>query len=311
VIESNQKDLNHVLEKLAIQPLPILAGGTDFYPALQDKPVPEFVLDLTQVEGLRYIAETDAGWEIGAATTWTDIVRAELPPVFDGLKAAAREVGSIQIQNAGTVAGNLCNASPAADGVPPLLCLDTTVELASAVGRRKLSLSEFILGPRSTALREGELLVALHIPRLASQARSDFVKLGSRRYLVISIVMVSVVLVADSDGSLIDVRVAVGACSAVARRMSALEKVLLSSSIHDDLASLVLPSMLSELTPIDDVRGSGVYRSRVAQQLICRLLSSTAKELSADLELKRNAEYGTPGDSHGKSQSAIDGGRQT
>lgn len=310
MIESEQKSLNHVLEELAIQPVPILAGGTDFYPALQDQSVPEFVLDLTQVAGLRYISETDAGWEIGAATTWTDIVRAELPPVFDGLKAAAREVGSIQIQNTGTVAGNLCNASPAADGVPPLLSLNATVELACAVGRRKLSLHEFILGPRSTALREGELLVAVHIPRVASQARGDFVKLGARRYLVISIVMVSVVLVPDSDGSLIDVRIAVGACSAVARRMSALEEVLLSCSIHDDLASLVLPSLLSDLTPIDDVRGSGVYRSRVAQQLICRLLSSTARALSADQDLKRSSEQSTTGNSDGTGHPGNDSERK-
>ena len=153
--------------------LPILAGGTDFYPALRDKAAPVHVLDLTQIEGLRFISESDEGWVIGAGTTWTDIIRAGLPPVFDALKAAAREVGSVQIQNAGTLAGNLCNASPAADGVPPLLSLNARVELASSSGKRLLLLSEFILGPRSTALQNNELLIAVHVPRVDAGARSS------------------------------------------------------------------------------------------------------------------------------------------
>ena len=110
----------------------ILAGGTDFYPALGAKPLRENVLDINGLAELRGIAETPAHIVIGARTTWTDIVRAPLPPAFDALKQAAREVGSVQIQNAGTVAGNICNASPAADGVPALLVLDAEVELALA-----------------------------------------------------------------------------------------------------------------------------------------------------------------------------------
>lgn len=270
--------------------LPILAGGTDFYPALRDKAAPVHVLDLTQIESLRFVSESDEGWAIGAGTTWTDIIRAKLPPVFDALKAAAKEVGSVQIQNAGTLAGNVCNASPAADGVPPLLSLNARVELASSSGRRILPLSEFILGPRSTALRDDEMLVAVHVPRIDANARSGFVKLGSRRYLVISIVMASVTMVPRADGSLSDVRIAVGACSAVACRLSALEDALRDRSIHDDLASLVLPSLFDQLSPIDDVRGSGAYRLSAVHQLMLRLLSSTVKIISADLESNRIAQ---------------------
>jgi len=86
-----------------------------------------------------------------------------LPASFDALKESAREIGSIQIQNSGTIGGNLCNASPAADGVPPLLVLDAEVELASAKGLRRLPLSEFILGNRKTALEEGEVLTAVDV----------------------------------------------------------------------------------------------------------------------------------------------------
>src|SRR5690349_1605826 len=113
--------------------LTILAGGTDFYPARVGNPAARApdVLDITALRGLRGITNEGDRLRIGAATTWSDVIRSDLPPWFDGLKRAAREVGGVQIQNAGTIAGNLCNASPAADGVPCLLALDAAVELAS------------------------------------------------------------------------------------------------------------------------------------------------------------------------------------
>ena len=112
----------------------VLAGGTDLYPAHVGRPIARPVLDLSRIDGLRGIRRSESGWTIGATTTWSDVIRADLPPLFDALKAAAREVGGVQIQNAGTVAGNVCNASPAADGVPALLALGAEVELQSAAG---------------------------------------------------------------------------------------------------------------------------------------------------------------------------------
>ena len=126
------------------------------------------------------------------------MIRADLPPLFDALKAAAREVGGVQIQNAGTVAGNVCNASPAADGMPALLALGAEVELQSAAGSRRLPLDDFVLGSRRTARRADELVSALHIPARAAGARSVFLKLGGRRYLVISITMVAVLIELDA-----------------------------------------------------------------------------------------------------------------
>ena len=143
----------------------VLAGGTDFYPAQGVRPIRENVLDINGLADLRGIAEAGDFWIFGARTTWTDVVRAALPPAFDALRQAAREVGSVQIQNAGTIAGNLCNASPAADGVPPLLTLGSEVELRSAAGARILPLAEFILGNRKTARRDDELLTAIRMPK--------------------------------------------------------------------------------------------------------------------------------------------------
>jgi CO/xanthine dehydrogenase FAD-binding subunit len=205
----------------------VLAGGTDVFPARDRAPLVDSFLDITRVADLRGLAWSEDGLRIGATTTWTDILRADLPAAFDALRAAAREVGSVQIQNSGTVAGNLCNASPAADGIPPLLTLDAEVELASSQGTRRLPLQDFVLGPRHTALRPGELCVALHLPRPPAHARSAFEKLGARKYLVISIAMTAVVIGLDREDRIDLARVAVGACSGVAQRLPALEAALL------------------------------------------------------------------------------------
>jgi len=277
----NMMPLAEALQLLYQKEASVLAGGTDFFPASGDYPLPEKILDITQVEELRYIRSDDSGWTIGAGTTWTDLIQANLPRVFDSLKEAAREVGSIQIQNAGTIAGNLCNASPAADGVPPLLTLNAEVELASVKGQRRLLLSEFIHGPRNTDIEANELMTAIHIPSLPDTARSGFFKLGSRKYLVISVVMASIVLLADEQDKLVHVSIAVGACSAVAKRLTALEQRLLGKSIHSDLLSLLTLDLFDSLTPIDDVRSSGQYRTLSAFEIVRRLLGATLETLPA------------------------------
>ena len=253
----------------------LLAGGTDLYPAHVGRPIARPLLDLSRVEGLRGIRRSDSGWTIGATTTWSDIIRADLPPLFDALKAAAREVGGVQIQNAGTVAGNVCNASPAADGMPALLALDAEVELQSAAGSRRLPLDRFVLGSRRTARRPDELVSALHLPARNATARSAFSKLGGRRYLVISISMVAAMVELDGAGRVAHAAVAVGSCSAVAQRLPALEARLRGRDAAA-LADCVEPGDLAPLTPIDDVRGSGAYRLDATATLLRRTLESLA-----------------------------------
>ena len=266
------RTLDYALELASVGSWRVLAGGTDFYPAQGSKPLRDDVLDINGLEELRGIAEDERGWRIGARTTWTDLIRTALPAAFDGLKAAAREVGSVQIQNTGTVAGNLCNASPAADGVPPLLTLDAEVELRSAGAMRVLPLGEFILGNRRTALRPGELVTAILVPRASSAGASSFLKLGARRYLVISIAMVAARVTVEA-GRISQVVIAVGACSAVAQRLPELERDLVGRDI-DGVAAAVEPWHLEALTPIDDVRGDAGYRRAAALELVGRALSA-------------------------------------
>jgi len=253
----------------------VLAGGTDLYPAHVGRPLGRPLLDLTRIAALRGIRRGDNGWTIGATTTWTDVVRADLPPLFDALKAAGREIGGVQIQNVGTVAGNVCNASPAADGTVALLALGAEVELLSARGTRRVDLAGFVLGSRKTARRDDELVVALHVPARGAGARSVFRKLGGRRHLVISISMVGVAVDVDAAGRATHAAVAVGSCSAVAQRLPTLEARLVGLDAAG-WADAVGAEDLAALTPIDDVRGSADYRRDATLTLLGRALSELA-----------------------------------
>ena len=267
-LEAALKSLSHQKDK-------IVAGGTDVFPAMKQGHTPKSLLDVTRIKELMNITVTDTGIRIGAAVTWTEIVKAKLPAAFDGLKHAGKEVGSLQIQNVGTIAGNLCNASPAADGVPPLLTLNARVELVSAArGTRILPLHDFILGVRKTALALDEIVTSIHIPTPPDGAGSAFEKLGSRKYLVISIAMTAALIKCDVRGFISEARVAIGACSPVALRLTQLEADLIGAKPSE---VEILPSHLSQLSPIDDVRGSGGYRLDIVQEQCRRAIQKAAE----------------------------------
>jgi CO/xanthine dehydrogenase FAD-binding subunit len=269
-------DLTEALAALAAGPRVILAGGTDYYPARVGQPLDDHLLDITALPELRRIAGEGAHWRIPALCTWTDLLEANLPPLFDGLKLAAREVGGVQIQNAGTICGNLCNASPAADGTPNLLALDALVELASARETRRLPVAAFVTGSRAIARRVDEMVTALLVPKPAHDARSTFLKLGARKYLVISIAMVAAVVEVAADRTIAAARLVVGSCSAVAQRLPLLEAALAGKRLDADVAALAMAEHLAPLSPIDDVRGTADYRREAALTLVRRALRELA-----------------------------------
>jgi CO/xanthine dehydrogenase FAD-binding subunit len=266
------KTLEEAVQTLSVERAQILSGGTDFFPALGERSIQVPILDVSALGELRGITFDNDFVRIGGLTTWSQVIGASLPRAFDGLKLAAKEIGGVQIQNRGTVAGNLCNASPAADGVPPLLALDAQVELISSTGSRRVSLADFIVGNRKTVLRPDEILACVLVPRDCDDAHSTFLKLGARRYLVISIVMVAVVLKTDDTGRVSDVRVAVGSCSARAQRLSELERDLLGKATNSGFGNLVSQEHLQRLSPISDVRATADYRRDAARTLVARAL---------------------------------------
>jgi CO/xanthine dehydrogenase FAD-binding subunit len=248
-----------------------LAGGTDYFPAHVGRACTESILDLSNVQAWRGISEHADHWRIGALTTWTDLVRTPLPALFDGLKRASLQVGGEQIQNRGTLGGNLCNASPAADGIPPLLALNAWVEASTSRGVSAIPLAEFVTAPRCTVCAADALVSAIIVPKPNYTARSVFLKLGARKYLLISTVMVGVTLEMDRN-RLHSARVAIGACSAVAQRLPSLETALVDAPPTTRLRDVVTLGHLQALQPIDDVRGTAAYRLHAALALTRRAL---------------------------------------
>jgi len=279
--------LAEALDIRASQEVTVLAGGTDVYPAkTQRAGWGEFrhpdILDISIVEDLERLDETREAYRFGAMMTWSALAEALLPPLFDGYKKAARQVGGMQVQNRATLVGNICTASPAGDGIPNLLALNAEVELASRDGGvRHVPMAQFITGYRQTACRHDEIVTALIVPKLRG-AHSEFLKLGARSYLVISIAMVAGVVAVD--GALVtDARIAVGACSAVPQRLSGLEAALLGQPLID-APDILEEAHLASLTPIDDVRASGDYRRAAALAMVREML-----EILADTPERRVA----------------------
>jgi N-methylhydantoinase B len=271
--------LDEALAIRAERPVVILAGGTDVYPARAaragwgDSRHPD-ILDIGGLRGLDRIEETADAFRFGCLVTWTALAEAPLPALFDGYRLAAREIGGLQVQNRGTLVGNICTASPAGDGAPNLLALGAEVELASLAGIRRAPMAQFIDGYRSTVCRPDEIVTALIVPKRPG-AQSHFLKLGARKYLVISIAMAAGVIAADKAGRITEARIAVGACSVVPQRLAALEAALLGAPLADapDVAEA---AHLAPLSPIDDIRASAEYRGAAALALVRDLLGCLA-----------------------------------
>ncbi|WP_343896090.1 FAD binding domain-containing protein [Craurococcus roseus] len=270
--------LTEALDIRRSEDVAIIAGGTDIYPAHATRrawgdPGHKDLLDISGIAELRGIEDRGDHVRIGALAAWTDLVRADrLPPLFDGMKEAARQIGGMQVQNRGTVVGNACTASPAGDGIPNLLALDAVFEIAGQEPFR-VPASAFFTGYRATACAPRCIVTGILVPKLGGRGR--FVKLGARRHLVISIAMVAAVVEADGAGRIVAARVAVGACSAVARRLPELEAELAGVPVAD-AARLAEPRHLAGLSPIDDVRASAAYRMTAARALVADCLAGFA-----------------------------------
>lgn len=264
------KSLEQACQELADRPATIVAGGTDVYVSFGNSAPFNRMIDISVLQELRGIWQQRDGIKIGALTPWSDIRDARLPAAFQGLTQAASEIGGRQIQNAGTIGGNICNASPAADCIPPLLTLDASVELSSCRGTRRLPVAEFVLGPRQTARENDEIVTSILIPAPWPDGKAAFLKLGARRYLVISIAMVGVVLSLNPKGRIAHARIAVGACSPVARRLPELEADLVGQAP----SNLTIDSgHFRELAPIGDVRGTAEYRQDAVVELCRRAIA--------------------------------------
>lgn len=257
----------------------IIAGGTDIYPAHVERPLSGPLVDISQIAELAGIIKKPDHWRIGAGVTWSQLINTPLPPAFDALKQAGREVGSLQIQNRATIIGNICNASPAADGIPPLVVLDADIELASQKAKRTIALKDFITGNRQTQMRSDEVVTAVIVPAHAVKGQSAFSKLGARKHLVISIAMVAARLVSGPDETVSSLAVSVGSCAPTPQRLAALEQQATGCPLNN-LPDLPQPIHFAGLSPISDVRASAEYRLVGACETTRRLLTLLVEQVT-------------------------------
>jgi CO/xanthine dehydrogenase FAD-binding subunit len=244
----------------------VLAGGTDLYPGAGTR-LGGNVVDVTAIAEMTAISRADAGLRIGAAVRWGQLAKAPLPPALHALQQAAVQVGGRQIQNVGTIGGNLCNASPAADGMPPLLIANAQVEIRGPQGLRLVPLAGFVTAPRRVALLVGEIVTAIVVPDAGLRGKSAFEKLGARTHLVISIAMAAARIVI-AEGMVVEAAISVGSCSGVAQRLRAVEAALAGVAVSGLNERILRGDVAAALAPIDDVRATAAYRTEAATELV-------------------------------------------
>jgi CO/xanthine dehydrogenase FAD-binding subunit len=259
------RTLRDALRQLAAEPLEPIAGCTDVYVGLQfgTARATRF-LDLWGLDELRGIRRAGTGVRVGALATYTDLIRSRLVQTrVPMLAAAAREVGGAQIQNRGTIGGNVANASPAGDTLPVLAAAGARIVLASQSGERAVPLTEFYTGYRATVRRADELIVAIEIPRI--DGRQWWRKVGTRRAQAISKVMM-----AGIRGG--EVRIALGAVAPTVVLAPGAARVLSDGGTLAEAQA----ALAREIAPIDDLRSTREYRRAVAVNLLARFWSDTA-----------------------------------
>ena len=253
-----------------------IAGGTNVVVDLRaGKHHPAALVDVTRLAGLRGIQRVNGHLVIGGGTTITDLLH---DPLIARHAPALREAAAVfanpLIRNRATVAGNLVDASPAADTAPPLLVLDAEVELSSQGGVRRVPLADFLVGVRKTVRRPDELLTAVRIPLLsAAGSANHFHKLGLRKADAISVLSAAVALTWDAAGRCASARIALGALAPRPLRATAAEDVLLGQALTPTLIAEAARLAGEATRPIDDIRGTAAYRREVTEVIVRRLLA--------------------------------------
>jgi carbon-monoxide dehydrogenase medium subunit len=254
-------------------PITPIAGGTDLMVQItgEIREPPARMLDLSRIEALRGITLENGALVLGARTTYTEIRRSALCrehlPV---LVEAAATIGAAQIQNRGTIGGNVANASPAGDTLPILLATDATILVGGQRGEREIAAAEFFTGYRKTALAADELILQVRFP-LPKGREVRFRKVGTRRAQAISKVVLAVAW-NEHGGAWSDVRVALGSVAATPIRVAATEAVLEASLPTPEVVDRAAETLARELAPIDDVRSTAEYRRVVAARVLHRVL---------------------------------------
>jgi len=257
----------------------VIAGGTDMMIRLREGPRPAAIMDISGLDILKSISMNSRELVIGALVTHAELaISDEIDEFAPGLAMAARVVGSPQIRNMGTIGGNIANASPAADLLPPLYALNATVDILSAGGRRTIPVSEVFVGPKKTILSAEEIIGWIRIP-LIENGVSTYARLGTRSALSISKVGIAIGGVLTKDGGparLNDCRVALGSVAPTVIYAKTAMDILGKSPLTPETIEAAVRAAMEDASPIDDIRSTGEYRKSMVGVLVRRCLQGIA-----------------------------------
>lgn len=274
--------LDELLRLLAETGGRVIAGGTDVLVQAQRGQFPASVLvDASRVRELRFISQDGETIRIGALSTYADMLASPLlRDVAPALVMAAATVGAPQTRARGTLGGNIANASPAGDTLPPLLVLDATVRLVKLGSERVLPLADVLRGPRQTCLEPGEIIHSVAFRRPPERTGAAFLKLGNRQGMTIAVVNAAALLALGSDGRIETARVALGAVAPTPVRSPHAEAVLRGQLPSEEIFAAAGRATLYDIAPISDVRGSADYRRKAAARLTTRALRLAAQPIA-------------------------------
>jgi carbon-monoxide dehydrogenase medium subunit len=255
----------------------VLAGGTDVMIQLaRGEIAPAVLLHVEKLAELRTV-DANGATRIGALATHRDLARGRLGDGFRAVAEAAATVGGLQTQMVGTIGGNVCNASPAADTLPALLVHDAQLTLRSSATSRTVPLDEFILGRRSTSRGPDELLTAITLATPGERTGDVYLKVGRRSAMEVAIVGLAMRLSFDPDGTVNDARIALASVGPRALRSDGAETALLGGRLEPESIEAAADAVLGEVNPVDDLRGSADYRRRVIPGLLRRATEMCAQ----------------------------------
>jgi CO/xanthine dehydrogenase FAD-binding subunit len=244
----------------------VLAGGTDLLVQLRSgRARPDVIVDIKKIKGLSGIRAHDGGFAIGATTSGAELGESKaLGQAWPGLVEAANLIGSTQVQGRATLAGNLCNASPAADSVPAMIAARATCVIVGPKGRREVPVESIATGPGRTSLGRDEFIVEFHLPKRPPHAADAYLRFIPRTEMDIAVVGAAVDLTLDSAGVCTDARVVLGAVAPTAIVVAEAAKALIGSKCDDKALAALDAAARRACKPIDDKRGTIAYRTKVA-----------------------------------------------
>ena len=244
----------------------ILAGGTDLLIQMRSgRADPELVVDIKAIAEMRSIAADAGSYRVGAALTCMELIEIKaFAQAWPGIVDGAKYIGSIQVKGRATLGGNLCNASPAADGVPALIAAGAVACIAGPNGRREVPVADFATGPGKTLLAPGELLVSVLLPRRAPRSGDAYLRFTPRTEMDIAVVGAAVNLTLDDKGVCSHARVSLGAVAARALLVPEAAAALIGTKVDDAALDRLAAAASAACRPIDDKRGTREFRIKVA-----------------------------------------------